>query len=76
MILFNIDFRGHSLAPNAGVQLGDDGVAHALDLLLLVGELLNLGEPVGIQPLDEHISLVILVSSYRPASRHRWRSSC
>merc|ERR1719433_907448 len=41
------------------VQLGDDGVADALDLLLLVGELVHLGGLVGIQPLDGLVALVV-----------------
>merc|ERR1712107_727558 len=40
------------------VELGDDGVAHSLHLLLLVLELLHLGELVGIQPLDGLVTLV------------------
>merc|ERR1719264_1188695 len=40
------------------VQLGDDGVANTLHLLLLVVELLNLGQLIGIQPLDSFITLV------------------
>ena len=34
------------------IQLGDDGVADSLHLLLLLIELLDLGELVGVQPLD------------------------
>ena len=44
--------------PSSPVQLGDNGVAHALDLLLLVGELLDLGELIGIKPLDGLVALV------------------
>merc|ERR1719498_841182 len=38
--------------PGALVHLGDDGVAHALQLLELVGELLHLGELVAVEPGD------------------------
>merc|ERR1719356_839972 len=41
------------------IQLGDDGVAHTLHLLLLLVELLNLGKLVGVQPLDGLIALVV-----------------
>merc|ERR1719322_1137141 len=40
------------------VQLGDDGVADSLNLLLLLRELLNLGQLVGVKPLDGLIALV------------------
>merc|ERR1712186_18615 len=40
------------------VQLGDDGVADGLNLLLLLPELLNLGQLVSVQPLDGVITLV------------------
>merc|ERR1719429_257599 len=40
------------------VELGDDGVAHSLHLLLLVLELLHLGELVSVQPLDGLVTLV------------------
>merc|ERR1712048_1184680 len=40
------------------VELGDDGVADGLNLLLLLLELLNLGQLVGVQPLDSVITLV------------------
>merc|ERR1711913_196594 len=40
------------------VQLGDDGVADGLNLFLLLLELLNLGQLVGVQPLDGVITLV------------------
>merc|ERR1712228_554681 len=40
------------------VELGDDGVAHRLHLLLLLLELLHLGKLVGVQPLDGLIALV------------------
>merc|ERR1711953_222921 len=45
-------------SPSRLVKLGDDGVAHGLHLLLLLGELLNLGQLVGVQPLDGVITLV------------------
>merc|ERR1712203_565192 len=52
----------HTAGPGGssgrGVQLGDDGVADSLDLLLLLGELLNLGQLVSVQPLDGVITLV------------------
>merc|ERR1719499_555209 len=41
------------------VQLGDDGVADPLYLLLLVLELVNLGELVGIEPLDDLVAFGI-----------------
>merc|ERR1719370_1618886 len=52
---------GHSSwnASSVRVQLGDDGVAHTLNLLLLLVELLNLGKLVGVQPLDGLIALVV-----------------
>merc|ERR1719336_2626149 len=40
------------------VELGNDGVADGLNLLLLLLELLNLGQLVGVQPLDGVITLV------------------
>merc|ERR1712228_344173 len=40
------------------VELGDDRVADGLHLLLLLLELLNLGQLVGVQPLDGLIALV------------------
>merc|ERR1712001_605839 len=40
------------------VELGDDGVADGLNLLLLLLELLHLGQLVGVQPLDSLITLV------------------
>merc|ERR1719285_966864 len=45
---------GHSSWSTSSVriQLGDDGVAHTLNLLLLLVELLNLGKLVGVQPVD------------------------
>merc|ERR1711936_249073 len=52
----------HTAGPGSSsgrlVQLGDDGVADGLHLLLLLGELLNLGQLVGVQPLDGVITLV------------------
>merc|ERR1712033_22802 len=45
-------------APRTLVQLGNDRVTHGLNLLLLLLELLNLGELVGIKPLDGVIALV------------------
>merc|ERR1719354_1477313 len=41
------------------VQLGDDGVAHSLNLLLFVVEFLNLSKLVGIQPFDSLVTLVV-----------------
>merc|ERR1712079_542183 len=51
----------HTTGSTAGglVQLGDDGVAHSLDLLLLVGVLVHFGSLVGIQPLDGLVTLVV-----------------
>ena len=51
---------GHSSWSTSSVriQLGDDGVAHTLHLLLLLVELLNLDKLVGVQPLDGLIALV------------------
>merc|ERR1712242_474865 len=52
----------HTAGPGSssgrGVQLGDDGVADGLHLLLLLLELLNLGQLVSVQPLDGLIALV------------------
>ena len=45
-------------SPGRLVELGDDGVADSLHLLLLLRELLNLGQLVGVQPLDGIITLV------------------
>ena len=39
------------------MQLHDDGIADALDLLLLILELVHLGERVGIEPFDDLIAL-------------------
>merc|ERR1712038_1674217 len=52
---------GHATRSTASslVQLGDDWVAHSLDLLLLVGVLVHFGSLVGIQPLDGLVTLVI-----------------
>merc|ERR1719346_20685 len=51
----------HTTGCTAGslIQLGDDWVAHSLDLLLLVSELVHFGSLVGIQPLDGLVTLVI-----------------
>merc|ERR1712018_71880 len=49
---------GHSCSSCTLVQLGDDRVTHGLNLLLLLLELLDLGELVGIEPLDGVIALV------------------
>merc|ERR1719325_400914 len=51
----------HTTGSTAGslVQLGDNWVAHSLDLLLLVGVLVHFGSLVGIQPLDGLVTLVI-----------------
>merc|ERR550525_333545 len=49
---------GPGCSSGRGVQLGDDGVADGLHLLLLLGELLHLGQLVGVQPLDGVITLV------------------
>ena len=46
-------------AASALVQLGDDRVANTLHLLLLVLELLDLSQLVGVQPLDGLVALVI-----------------
>merc|ERR1711936_664079 len=40
------------------VELGDDGVADGLNLLLLLLELLHLSQLVGVQPLDGVVALV------------------
>merc|ERR1712047_184177 len=52
---------GHSSwsTSSVSIQLGDDGVANTLNLLLLLVELLNLGKLVGVQPLDGLIALVV-----------------
>merc|ERR1719192_2860000 len=52
---------GHSTWSTSSVriQLGDDGVANTLNLLLLLVELLNLGKLVGVQPLDGLVALVV-----------------
>merc|ERR1719192_1766304 len=52
---------GHSSWSTSSVciQLGDDGVANTLNLLLLLVELLNLGKLVGVQPLDGLVALVV-----------------
>merc|ERR1712045_1035662 len=52
---------GHATTGSSSgrlVELGDDGVAHGLHLLLLLLELLDLGQLVGVQPLDGVITLV------------------
>ena len=41
------------------VQLGDDWVAHTLNLLLFVVELFDLSQLVGVQPLDGLVTLVV-----------------
>merc|ERR550539_2190999 len=43
---------------SVSVQLGDDWVAHPFHLLLLLVELLHLGELVGVQPLNGLVTLV------------------
>merc|ERR1719189_3158561 len=45
-------------ATSVSVKLGDDWVAHPFHLLLLLVELLHLGELVGVQPLDGLVALV------------------
>merc|ERR1712232_149959 len=52
--------RGSSTwsSPGRLVELGDDGVADGLHLLLLLLELLDLGQLVGVQPLDGVVALV------------------
>merc|ERR1719357_240836 len=57
-------WAGSSLASSrccsgCTIQLGDDGVADSLHLLLLLIELLDLGELVGVQPLDGLVALVV-----------------
>ncbi|KAI8422733.1 hypothetical protein MSG28_006492 [Choristoneura fumiferana] len=51
---------GHAAGGSAGalVQLGDDGVADALELLLLVLILLFVSQLVGVEPLDGVVALV------------------
>merc|ERR1712079_778865 len=52
---------GHATTGSSAsrlVQLGDDRVADGLHLLLLLLELLHLGQLVGVQPLDGVITLV------------------
>merc|ERR1712203_129215 len=51
----------HAARSTSGctIQLGDDGVADSLHLLLLLIELLDLGKLVGVQPLDGLIALVV-----------------
>merc|ERR1719331_60568 len=51
---------GHAAggAAGVGVELGDDGVADGLHLLLLLRELLHLGQLVSVQPLDRLVALV------------------
>merc|ERR1719382_1063838 len=51
----------HATRSTSGctIQLGDDGVADSLHLLLLLVELLDLGKLVGVQPLDGLIALVV-----------------
>merc|ERR1711942_194806 len=48
----------HACTSCTLVQLGDDRVANGLNLLLLLLELLDLGQLVGIKPLDGIITLV------------------
>merc|ERR1719376_335085 len=51
---------GHtSGATRRRVQFGDDRVAYTLHLLLLVLELLNLCQLVGVKPLDSLVALVV-----------------
>merc|ERR1712241_1278360 len=52
--------RHHTTGSSSGrlVELGDDGVADGLNLLLLLLELLHLGQLVGVQPLDGVVALV------------------
>merc|ERR1712083_444386 len=45
-------------SPGRLVELGDDGVADGLHLLLLLLELLDLSQLVGVQPLDGVVALV------------------
>merc|ERR1719357_300046 len=51
----------HATRSTSGcpIKLGDDGVADSLHLLLLLIELLDLGELVGVQPLDGLVALVV-----------------
>merc|ERR1719357_560128 len=51
----------HATRSTSGcpIQLGDDGVADSLHLLLLLIELLDLGKLVGVQPLDGLVALVV-----------------
>uniref|UniRef100_A0A1I8IA95 Recep_L_domain domain-containing protein n=1 Tax=Macrostomum lignano TaxID=282301 RepID=A0A1I8IA95_9PLAT len=50
---------GHSTGSASGlVQLGDDGVAHLLELLLLMVVFVLLGGLVGVEPLDDVVALV------------------
>merc|ERR1711892_1242240 len=49
----------HSLGHASGsVQLGDDRITHAFQLLLLVVELLNFSQLVSVQPLNSIVALV------------------
>ena len=52
---------GHAAGSSSGclVQLGDDGVADGLELLLLVFELILLGGLVAVQPPDDLLTLVL-----------------
>merc|ERR1719415_30856 len=51
---------GHtSGATRRRVQFGDDRVAYALHLLLLVLEFLDLCQLVGVKPLDSLVALVV-----------------
>merc|ERR1711981_728103 len=50
--------RHSSCSTSILVQLGDDRVAHGLDFLLLVVELVHLGKLVSIEPFDSLITLV------------------
>merc|ERR1719439_414395 len=52
--------RHSSRSPASSlVELGHDGAAHRLDLLLLVHELLLLAQLVPVQPLDRLVALVV-----------------
>merc|ERR1712111_331523 len=50
--------RHASSSSSRLIQLGDNWVAHTLDLLLLVLELFDLCELVGVEPLDGLVTLL------------------
>lgn len=50
---------GHSSATTLLIQLGDDGSADALQLLLVMLELFLLGRLIAIEPFNDLIALVV-----------------